>query len=275
MKHSCFKKTGQNKKGAARHHAMRDLGVTLILWAYFTAGFVLFFTPFYLFYFCFSKERQNAFQSLNCRFYQLFFALCRFLIPRCKWHIQDQVKAICGAVIVCNHISYLDSILLISLYKKHSTIVKNRLFKIPLFGTMLKLSGYLPAESGQGFSHLMVTQMERLYACLAAGGNLIVFPEGTRSRNGTINKIHPGAFKIARITNAPLKVLKIEHTDRLFRPGKFRFNTCCDNKITLKLMAEFKVGASRDQILNAMLKVRTIFEFGQRVSQAQKRKGRV
>jgi 1-acyl-sn-glycerol-3-phosphate acyltransferase len=260
MKRSGFKKKGRSENSIALYGIARDIGVTLILWAYFTVGFILFFAPLYLFFFCFSGKRQSAFQSLNCRFYQLFFVLCRFLIPRCKWHIQDQVRAISSAVIVCNHISYLDSILLISLYKKHSTIVKNRLFKIPLFGTVLKFSGYLPADSGQGFSDLMVAQMERLYECLAAGGNLIVFPEGTRSRNGTIGKIHPGAFKIARITNAPVKVMAVENTDLLFTPGKFRFNTCYDNEITLKLMDEFRVGNTRDQVLNAILKARAVFE---------------
>lgn len=260
MRRFCLKKRGRSQNSTTLYGTIRDFGVTLILWAYFTVGFILFFAPLYLFHFCFSDRGQNAFQSLNCRFYQLFFVLCRFLIPRCKWHIQDQVRAISGAVIVCNHISYLDSILLISLYKKHSTIVKNRLFKIPLFGTMLRLSGYLPADSSQGFSDLMVVQMERLLKCLAAGGNLIVFPEGTRSRNGTIGEIHSGAFKIARITNASVKVLAVENTDLLFTPGKFRFNTCRDNEITLKLMDEFRVGNARDQISNAILKARAVFE---------------
>jgi 1-acyl-sn-glycerol-3-phosphate acyltransferase len=241
------------------YYAIRDFGVTLILWTYFTVGFALFFAPFYLFCFCFSTQRQTAFQKLNCRFYRGLFGLLRLLIPRLKWHIEAKVRAIRGAVIVCNHISYLDSILLISLYERHTTIVKNRLFKIPIFKTMLRLSGYLPASGGRGFSDLMITQIDKLKACLAAGGNLIVFPEGTRRRNGVSGDIHPGAFKIARLTKTPLNVVTIENTERLFTPGKFRFNSGCDHVITLKFKAELQVGNSRDHLLGVISRVRSIF----------------
>ena len=259
MNRPCPAKTSKDKRGAPLYDTVRDLGVTLILWAYFTVGFVLFFALFYLFCFCFSTQRQAAFQKLNCRFYKGLFGLLRLLIPRLKWRIDAKVRAIRGAVIVCNHISYLDSILLISLYERHTTIVKNRLFKIPIFKTMLKLSGYLPASGGRGFSDLMITQMDKLKACLAAGGNLIVFPEGTRRRNGVGGDIHPGAFKIARLTNAPLKVVTIENSDRLFTPGKFRFNSSCEDTITLKFKTEFQVGNTRDHLLKAILRVRSIF----------------
>ena len=260
MNRPCPAKTRKDKCGAPLYDAIRDLGVTLILWAYFTVGFALFFAPFYLFCFCFCTQRQAAFQKLNCRFYRGFFWLLRLLIPRLKWHIEAKVRAIRGAVIVCNHISYLDSILLISLYERHTTIVKNRLFKIPIFKTMLRLSGYLPAAGGgQGFSDLMITQMDNLKACLAAGGNLIVFPEGTRRRNGVSGDIHPGAFKIARLTKAPLNVVTIENSERLFTPGKFRFNSGYDDAIILKFKAEFQVGNPRDHLLSAILRVRSIF----------------
>ena len=92
-----------------------DFIITLVLWTYFTAGFVLFLSPFYLWAGVFSKDRERAFQQLNSRFYRGFFFLVRRLMPGHRWQIQPEVAGIRSAVVVCNHRSYLDSILLISL----------------------------------------------------------------------------------------------------------------------------------------------------------------
>ena len=43
---------------------------------------------------------------------------------------------------------------------------------------------------------------------------------------------------IARKFDAPLKVIKIQNTDKLFTPGKFLFNTCCPNSIRVHLVAD-------------------------------------
>jgi 1-acyl-sn-glycerol-3-phosphate acyltransferase len=75
-------------------------------------------------------------------------------------------------------------------------------------------------------------------AHIRAGGNIIVFPEGTRSRDGAVGELHKGAFKIAKYCRAPIKVLKVRNTDKLLMPGSFLFNTCSDNTIGLTLIAE-------------------------------------
>lgn len=214
-----------------------DFFITLLLWTYFTIGFVLFFAPFYVLRGLFSKNRQQGFQRLNHYFYRGFFGLCRLLVPRHTWQIDPRIASIQSSVIVCNHISYIDPILLISLIPNHTTIVKSRLFRFPVFGWFLNLSGYLPAASRGRLADLMHRRMENLPAYLAAGGNLIVFPEGTRSRDGSIGPLNKGAFKIARLCKAPLAVMVIRNSERLFKPGQFRFDTCRTNTISVRLAA--------------------------------------
>ncbi len=216
-----------------------DLAATLLVWSYFTAGFVVFFAPFYLLAAALAGDRARAFQRLNCLFYRGFFALCRAIMPRQQWRIDPALRAIGGAVVVCNHLSYIDPLLLISLFPRHTTIVKNRLFRIPIFGWMLGLSGYLPASSQGAQAERMVRRMEEMPALLAGGGNLIVFPEGTRSRDGNVGALNAGAFKIARLCKAPLAVAAIANSQRLFTPGRFRFNTCQANTIMVTLLAHF------------------------------------
>ncbi|MBW2709241.1 MAG: 1-acyl-sn-glycerol-3-phosphate acyltransferase [Deltaproteobacteria bacterium] len=221
-----------------RYHFLLDLLVTLSLWCYYTLGFVLFFAPFYFLVYCFVKERRTAFQKLNHIFYKGFFGLIKLLIPSCRWRISKAVREIRSSVIVCNHRSYIDPILLISLYAQHSTIAKARLFCIPVLGTILSLSGYIPSTARGRFADLMVDRIDGMDGFLASGGNVFIFPEGTRSRDGRIGSLNKGAFKLAKMCKAPIKVLFIENTDKLFKPGQFLFNAHRPNTVTVTLAGE-------------------------------------
>jgi 1-acyl-sn-glycerol-3-phosphate acyltransferase len=218
---------------------LRDLAATLLLWGYFTAGFVIFFSPFYLLALLFPENRPAAFQTLNSRFYRLFFALCRLVAPKQHWDIAPDIRSIKGAIILCNHVSYLDSILLISLFPRHTTIAKARLFRIPVLGRLLALSGYIPSSSEGRFSDLFMQSLDRMAGHLEKGGNIIIFPEGSRSRDGAVGTLHKGIFKIARYCRAPITLLGVRNTDRLFKPGKFLFDTCSENTIHLRKIAQF------------------------------------
>ena len=217
-----------------------DLIITLLLWAYYTIGFVIFFAPFYLLAYLFAGDTARSYQRLNSLFYRIFFKMVRVLIPACRWEIGPDVRKIRSSVVVSNHISYLDPILLISLFPQHTTIAKERLFHIPIYGRMLTLSGYLPSAATDKLAELMLRRMDTLPGFLDSGGNLIVFPEGTRGRDGRISRLNKGAFKIARLCRAPVKVLFISNTDKLFKPGRFLFDTRRRNTIRVEVLAEIK-----------------------------------
>ncbi|MBC2743023.1 MAG: 1-acyl-sn-glycerol-3-phosphate acyltransferase [Desulfosarcina sp.] len=206
------------------YHTLIDLVITLILWGYYTIGFVILFSPIYLFTRLFSADVTLAFQRLNTRFYRWFFMLLRFLVPACQWQVDEAVKTIRGAVIVANHVSYLDPILLISFFSRHTTIAKRRLFHIPIYGRMLRLSGYIPSATNGQLVGIMLSRMEEMPAFLTGGGNLFVFPEGTRSRDGGIGPLNKG----------PIHVVYMENTDRLFRPGRFLFDTRATNTVRVE-----------------------------------------
>ena len=217
-------------------YRIQDVAVTVILWACYIMGFILFFSPFYLSVFLFPARREEAFQRLNHRLHRSFFALLRTLTPRAKWRITEEVKDIRSAVIIANHLSFLDPILFVSLFEHQKTIVKSDYFRLPVFGWILRTSGYLPSLAEGLFTPDMVDQVKRMQGYLAGGGNLFIFPEGHRSRDGRIGSFDPGAFKIARLCRAAsLKVVRIRNTDRLFPPGRFLFNTRDDTTIEVEL----------------------------------------
>ncbi len=216
-----------------------DLIKTLILWIYFIFGFFLFFSLFYLLAYLFSPNREQSFQRLNCLFYRGFLKLIKIIIPRHHWQIASGITQIKSSVIVCNHVSYLDPLIIISLFEHHKTIVKSKFFHAPVFGWLMKVAGYLPSSTDGKFGYLMIKQMEEMREFLNKGGNLIIFPEGTRKKDGKSNNFNPGAFKIAKLCHAPIKVLQIQNSDKLFTPGSFLFNTGITNLISVKNIADF------------------------------------
>jgi 1-acyl-sn-glycerol-3-phosphate acyltransferase len=210
--------------------------ITLLLWAYFIFGSVVFFFLLYLPAYILSSDRAGAFQNLNHIHMRNFFALTRLLIPRTKFDIEKEIEQIHSSVVVCNHLSYLDPILLISLLTRQCTIVKSTFFQVPFFGWLLKTSGYVPSMPSEMLGPAMINNLEEIKKHLAAGGNLFVFPEGTRSRDGKLAPFNKGVFGIARYCNAPLKIVYIRGTNRLFAPDTFVFNTHAVNTIRLELL---------------------------------------
>jgi 1-acyl-sn-glycerol-3-phosphate acyltransferase len=239
-----------------------NLLVTCLMWLYFTIGFALFFSWFYVGAYLFSKEREYAFQRVNHYFFRGFFFFLRQLTPGIKWHIPNHIKAIKSSVVVCNHLSYLDPLLLIVLFPRHKTIVKSTFFKVPLFGWLMKQSGFIPAANKGSLLTVMVERIESLGEFLAAGGNLFIFPEGTRSRDGAIGQFNRGAFKIAGHTHAPLQVLKVSGTGQLFTPGRFLFNASAATTIAVEKIGRVAAakGKKRASIAETMATVRSLMK---------------
>lgn len=105
-------------------------------------------------------------------------------------------------VVVSNHASTADPFLLSFLPIDMRFVAKDELFHVPLVGWLLRLAGDIPIRRGDAAS---ATAMKS--ACvrtLEAGLSVMIFPEGTRSRNGAVGAFKNGAFEIAREADAPI-----------------------------------------------------------------------
>lgn len=111
-------------------------------------------------------------------------------------------------VILANHQSTWETFLLYMLVFPVSPILKRELMRIPLWGWALRLQNPIAIDRSnprQALKSLLTQAVDRI----KSGNSIIVFPEGTRSRAGTVNRFSRGGAKIAVAADAP--VVPIAH----------------------------------------------------------------
>ena len=104
-----------------------------------------------------------------------------FLIPIWTIHIEGREKALKGAtyVIISNHQSILDILLINCLRYKFKWISKIENFNVPVIGWYLRMADYITVDRGNEESK--AEMLERSFTCLKRGISIMIFPEGTRS----------------------------------------------------------------------------------------------
>ncbi len=242
--------------------AAKDILVTFLCWGYFIFAFLFCFSFFYAAAYVFSRDKERAFQYLNHLFFKGFMGLLRVLTPRISWSIDPEIQNLRGAIIVCNHLSYLDPLLFLSLFPHNKTIVKTNFFSAPVFGFLLAVSGYLPSGTEGKYASIMIEQVEKMGGFFESGGNLFVFPEGTRKSGADMERLHKGVFKIVRMYQRPVEVLHLSGTDKLFTPGKFLFNSCLPGTIVLKRVETVEAGSLKEKNTVSFLHRKVAEAFG-------------
>ncbi|MDP3451556.1 MAG: 1-acyl-sn-glycerol-3-phosphate acyltransferase, partial [Bacteroidales bacterium] len=95
------------------------------------------------------------------------------------------------AVIVVNHQSFIDILMMLSLYPKIVMMTNSWVWNSPFFGHIVRYAGFLYHKDG------VDNHIEAIKERVAEGYSVLIFPEGTRSADMTIHRFHKGAFKIA------------------------------------------------------------------------------
>jgi 1-acyl-sn-glycerol-3-phosphate acyltransferase len=127
-------------------------------------------------------------------------------------------------VVVANHQSILDILLLSRLPREMKWIAKEELFRIPWVGWMLRMSGDIAIRRGDPESGGEALARAREY--LARGMSVMIFPEGTRSKKGTLLPFKSGAFRLALDAGAPVLPVAVHGTARGMPKGGPWVNPC-------------------------------------------------
>ncbi len=245
-----------------------NFGLTLGLWIYFMLGYLLLTVVLFIPCYLAMKAGDAVLQKLFHVHLKIFFVLVKLVSPGVRFAVSEEVRGLRSSIIVCNHLSYLDPIWLVSLFPRQTTIVKNTFFSVPIFGWFLRKAGYVPSSPTETYGPAMINHLEGIKRQLAAGGILFVFPEGTRGRNGRIAPFNRGVFSIARYCSTGVKLVLLRNTDRLFRPGSFSFETRGKFTVSMELIGSLTPDDLANSSISAAAdRARTLFE--QKIRQAQ------
>jgi 1-acyl-sn-glycerol-3-phosphate acyltransferase len=106
-----------------------------------------------------------------------------------------------GVLIVANHQSYLDPVLVgVRLPRGTSFLAKSELFESGFSRWLLPRLGAFPVRQGEGD----IGAVREAIARLKEGRALVLFPEGSRTENGELEKVQPGVGLIARKAGVPV-----------------------------------------------------------------------
>jgi 1-acyl-sn-glycerol-3-phosphate acyltransferase len=136
------------------------------------------------------------------RFLRLVGSTPTYVFP--FWHVRIQGEQPRTGAYVCtsNHQSFLDIFAMSRQRREMKWIAKEEVFKIPFFGLYFRLSGDIPVLRGDRESGGAALQKARWY--LDRGMPVMIFPEGTRSRDGKMGPFKPGAFRLAIEAQVPI-----------------------------------------------------------------------
>ena len=137
---------------------------------------------------------------------QWYFAGRSLVAAYARWvlkaDIQHRSSLPDGAkIFVANHPSTSDPAWITVLVNEQlSILIKDLLFKVPLFGHSLHLSGHIAVSPGNGKGALLEAVKR-----IQSGRSIVVFPEGEISpRDGGFQRPHTGAARLALLTGAPV-----------------------------------------------------------------------
>ena len=145
-----------------------------------------------------------------------------FLRPWLPVRIDDPDSAVRHprSIITPNHQSFLD-LYLISAQRQANVCFVTKSWPRRLlffFAPVMRSAGYIDAES------LPPEDVEELcLQRLREGATLVIFPEGRRTRDGSLGRFHSGAFRVAVRAQVPVLPLLIKNTFHIFPPGGTRF----------------------------------------------------
>ena len=117
----------------------------------------------------------------------------------------DQIPDSGPAVLVCNHVSYVDALIIAAACRRPVHFVMHAgIYRLPVLNWIFRLARVIPIDSGRRDPATLCRAFKRIGAVLQAGGLVCIFPEGHLTRNGEVSSFRPGVERIVRRHPVPV-----------------------------------------------------------------------
>jgi len=152
-----------------------------------------------------------------CRFFCLMFFGMRFFGV-------ENIPKKGGFILLCNHQCWLDPMfVVVPVVRRCVFAARDSLFRVPLFGWFFKVYNCIPIKR----NHSDIAAIRECIEKLKSGFGLVLYPEGTRTANGKINRLKPGFNLLAKRASVPIIPVVIDgafeswpRSRRIFSPGR-------------------------------------------------------
>ena len=132
---------------------------------------------------------------------------------------RERVPEGVACIILPNHVSNLDPpVVFPAVPGMAAAMLKKELMRIPLLGTGMRLGGFVPVERSSRREDAQAS-VEKAAETLRGGMHVLIFAEGTRSKNGRLQPFKRGPFYLAMQTGAPVVPVAITGTEKMMRKG--------------------------------------------------------
>ncbi len=136
--------------------------------------------------------------------YRGFWTCAQWLgVMRIDYTVLDVLSHDAGLIIAANHPSMLDALLIVARVPRGICIMRASLMRNPFLGPGARLARYIRNDSPR-------RMIRGCVANLKEGGQLVLFPEGTRTIRAPINRFRPGITLIAHMAQVPIQTVIIE-----------------------------------------------------------------
>lgn len=194
-------------------------------------------------------------RSLNWRILQVIARIFTTVWFNLKTYGRENVPQTGGVLLLANHQSYLDPVLVsVHLKRPVSFMARSSLFKNPFFARFIRSLNAFPVRLGHGD----VSAIKECVRQLQEGRALNVYPEGTRTLTGKIGPIEKGIALVIRKAGVPVVPVAIDGSFEAWPRGKVLFHPHRIRLIYGKpmLLHELKgdeIVSRLEQALNALL----------------------
>jgi 1-acyl-sn-glycerol-3-phosphate acyltransferase len=145
--------------------------------------------------------------------YRCFWAVaCASGMMRIDADCLDSLRDERGLILVANHPTMLDALLLVAHLPRSACIMKADLMRNIFLGAGARLARYIRNDSARTMVRLAVEDLKN-------GGQLVIFPEGTRTVTPPLNTFRPGVTLIAKLAQAPIQSVFIDTDSPYLRKG--------------------------------------------------------
>ena len=135
------------------------------------------------------------------------------------------------ALIIANHQSHIDLLLLIMLHPKIVILTNNWVWNNPIYSLVIRYLDFYPTEAGSE------NILGKLKDKVKEGYSILVFPEGSRSEDSKIKRFHKGAFLLAEQLNLDVLPIMLHGVGDCMNKGE---NYLKNGSITIKILNRIK-----------------------------------